>query len=61
MAPITITRISMAPASAVLPAEDLARARRFYHDTLGLLGVVFESTVWPERAPAGYSKSSRSS
>jgi len=32
----TITRLTTAPAYAVLPAEDLSRARSFYHDVLGL-------------------------
>lgn len=32
----TITRLTTAPAYAVLPAEDLERARAFYEDTLGL-------------------------
>jgi len=32
----TMTRLSTAPAYAVLPAEDLDRARTFYHDVLGL-------------------------
>ncbi len=35
MTPTTTTRIASATAYAVLPAEDLARARAFYHDTLG--------------------------
>lgn len=30
------TALAMAPASAVLPAEDLDRARAFYRDVLGL-------------------------
>lgn len=36
MTPTTMSRLATAPAYAVLPAEDLARARSFYHDTLGL-------------------------
>ena len=32
----TITRLTSAPSHAVLPAEDLARARSFYSDVLGL-------------------------
>ena len=44
MTPTTMTtRISMAHAYPVLPAEDLSRARSFYHDTLG-----FEVTDKPE-------------
>ncbi|MDH4139986.1 MAG: VOC family protein [Coriobacteriia bacterium] len=35
MKPTTISPIATAHAMAVLPAEDLARARHFYHDTLG--------------------------
>jgi predicted enzyme related to lactoylglutathione lyase len=35
MTPITMTHISTAHVYPVLPAEDLARARTFYHDTLG--------------------------
>ena len=35
MTPTTVTRISSAHAIPVLPAEDLVRARMFYHDTLG--------------------------
>ena len=31
----TASRIALAPVYAVLPAEDLARARKFYHETLG--------------------------
>ncbi len=36
MTPITMSSLSSSQASAVLPAEDLARARAFYHGTLGL-------------------------
>jgi catechol 2,3-dioxygenase-like lactoylglutathione lyase family enzyme len=36
MTTTTSSRISTAPAYAVLPAEDLGRARSFYRDTLGL-------------------------
>jgi catechol 2,3-dioxygenase-like lactoylglutathione lyase family enzyme len=36
MTTTTITRLTTAPAYAVLPAEDLGRARSFYHDVLGL-------------------------
>lgn len=43
MTPTTKTRISTAKAFPVLPAEDLARARKFYHDTLG-----FEVEDMPE-------------
>jgi len=32
----TVTRLTTAPAYAVLPAEDLTRARSFYGGTLGL-------------------------
>ena len=32
----TLSRLSTAPAYAVLPAEDLNRARHFYGETLGL-------------------------
>ncbi len=32
----TMTRLTTAPAYAVLPAEDIDRARAFYHDSLGL-------------------------
>lgn len=35
MTPKTLSQVTTAHAYAVLPAEDLARARRFYHDTLG--------------------------
>jgi catechol-2,3-dioxygenase len=35
MTPTTMTRISTARVMPVLPAEDLSRARTFYHDTLG--------------------------
>ena len=34
----TITRLTTAPAYAVLPPKDLDRARSFYHDTL-ILGL----------------------
>ena len=40
---MTATRISTARAYPVLPAEDLSRARTFYHDTLG-----FEVVDMPE-------------
>ncbi len=43
MTPETKTRVSTASAFPVLPAEDLARARKFYHDTLG-----FEVEDMPE-------------
>ena len=36
MTTATLSRLSTAPASAVLPAEDLERARAFYTETLGL-------------------------
>lgn len=36
MTTATLSRLSTAPASAVLPAEDLDRARTFYSETLGL-------------------------
>lgn len=36
MTTATTTRLATAPAYAVLPAEDIARAKSFYHDTLGL-------------------------
>ncbi|MHB1341862.1 MAG: VOC family protein [Coriobacteriia bacterium] len=36
MTTTTLSRLSTAPASAVLPAEDLERARTFYTETLGL-------------------------
>lgn len=35
MTPITATRLSTAVVYPVLPAEDLGRAKTFYHDTLG--------------------------
>jgi len=35
MTPSTITRITSARVYPVLPAEDLTRARTFYHETLG--------------------------
>ena len=37
MTTTTTTRISTARAHAVLPAEDLARARRFWGETLGFV------------------------
>jgi len=36
MTPMTMSSLATARASAVLPAEDLSRARAFYHGTLGL-------------------------
>lgn len=36
MTTTTVSRLSTAPAYPVLPAEDLARARSFYSETLGL-------------------------
>lgn len=36
MTPTTMSRIATATAHAVLPAEDLSRAKHFYHDDLGL-------------------------
>ncbi len=36
MTPLTITRLSTAPVYAVLPAEDIHRAHRFYWEVLGL-------------------------
>lgn len=35
MTPTTMSSLSTARASAVLPAEDISRARDFYHSTLG--------------------------
>ena len=35
MTPMTVTSIASAHVYPVLPAEDLTRARSFYHDTLG--------------------------
>ena len=35
MTPTTMNRTATALAYPVLPAEDLSRARRFYHETLG--------------------------
>jgi predicted enzyme related to lactoylglutathione lyase len=35
MTSTTLSKLSTAPAYAVLPAEDLERARRFYGETLG--------------------------
>jgi len=35
MTTTTMSRLTTAPAYGVLPAEDLGRARSFYHDTLG--------------------------
>ena len=43
MTPTTMSRIATAHAHAVLPAEDLSRARRFYGETLG-----FEIEDMPE-------------
>jgi len=36
MTPITVSRLATSPAYAVLPAEDIHRAHRFYEETLGL-------------------------
>lgn len=43
MAVMQASKLATAPAYGVLPAEDLERARRFYHDTLG-----FEMEDFPE-------------
>lgn len=44
MTPTTLGRVTSARIHAVLPAEDLERARAFYHDTLG-----FEVEDMPEQ------------
>lgn len=36
MTPMTMSSLASGRAHPVLPAEDLSRARTFYHDTLGL-------------------------
>lgn len=36
MTTATLSRLSAAPVSAILPIVDVSRARSFYHDTLGL-------------------------